>query len=325
MTTTETLPGLVLDNARRLGEQPAMREKELGIWRTYTWREYCEHVRDLALGLQSLGFGAGDKLCVIGDNRPRLYWAQFSAMALGGMAVPVYQDSIASELLYVLQDADVKVVVAEDQEQVDKILSIRGDLANLALIVFDDLRGMTSYRDDMLKSYDEVEALGAEVHAGNPARFEQAIAGLDAGDIALMAYTSGTTGKPKGVMLSHANLISAGRIYVENEDIRSDDDFYSYLPLAWIGEALYGMAVNVIAGSTSNCPEGPETIDRDLRELGPNGLIAAPRVWETMLSRIQVRANDASALKRWVFRIFRDVGMTAETLIAEGKPVPVPV
>jgi long-chain acyl-CoA synthetase len=323
MTASDTLPGLVLENARRLGDRPAMREKDLGIWRTHTWQEYAGHVRDFALGLQSLGFGQGDKLCVIGDNRPRLYWAQFSAMAVGGIAVPVYQDSIATELAYVLQDADVKVVVAEDQEQVDKILSIRDQIPSLEVIIFDDPRGMTDYRDDMLKPFGEVEALGADVHGQNPTRFEEVVNALDASNIAMMAYTSGTTGKPKGVMLSHQNLVSAGRIYAENEDIQSDDDFFSYLPLAWIGEALYGMTVSVIVGCTSNCPEGPETIERDLRELGPTGLIAAPRVWETMLSRIQVRANDASALKRVVFRTFRDVGVKAETLIAEGKPVPV--
>ncbi len=308
MADAATLPGQALENAKTRGAKPAMREKHHGIWQTYTWSDYNDHVRNFALGLKALGFQPGDKLAIIGDNRPQLYWAQIAAQAAGGAAVPVYQDSIADELAYVLADADVAFIVAEDQEQVDKALSIRDRLPTLKYIIYDDDRGLSEYDAPNLVSYASVAEKGA---AGDAAQYAADVAALDPDSVALMCYTSGTTGRPKGVMLSHRNMISAARTFVAHEDVREDDDFLSYLPMAWVGDATYSMAASLVTGARCYCPESPETLQRDLRELGPTGMIAAPRVWEGILSEIQVKAEDLTGVKKWVFETFRAVAIEA--------------
>ncbi|MEM7406885.1 MAG: AMP-binding protein [Pseudomonadota bacterium] len=319
MSQQETLASLLLNNETKRPGRPAIREKDLGIWQTFTWSEYIETVRRFALGLKAHGFGPGDKLCVAGNNRPKLYWAEMAAVCLGGTAVPVYQDAIANELRYVLNNAEVKVIVAEDQEQVDKVLSIRDDLPLLELLVYDDPRGMSGYDIEILHSFEAIVEAGKSTPASD---FDAAVAAVTPDQIAFMCYTSGTTGNPKGVMLSHANIVAATRIFLENEQVDEDDDFISYLPLAWVGEMLYGTAVSIVAGCAANCPEGPETFRRDVRELGPTGFVAAPRSFEQLLSEIQVRANDTSALKRWVFTKCRDVAVEVERRKDTGEPVP---
>jgi long-chain acyl-CoA synthetase len=317
-----TLPRYLQRNAREHAGRPAIREKDRGIWQTYTWRDYHAHVRDIALGLASLGFGRGDKLSVIGDNRPRLYWAQVAAMCLGGVSVPVYQDSIARELAYVLDHAEVSVVVAEDQEQVDKILALKDRLPSLRLVVYEDPRGMSQYRSATLRSLDEVEEAGRRFGAEHPGYFEAEIDRGRPEDLALIAYTSGTTGNPKGAMLTHGNMVQTAQILARSEDVRIDDNWLAYLPMAWVGDSLYTLAMNLLVGFTVNCPESPETVQRDLRELGPTAVLAPPRIWENMLTSIQVRASDAPRLKRWVFETSRAAAEQAEILTSEGKPVP---
>ena len=322
MANAETLPALMLENARVRPDRPAMREKHLGIWETYDWADYTQQVRDFALGLQAMGFRPGDKLCVVGDNRPRIYWAEMAAMSLGGVAVPVYQDAIAGELVYVLNDADVVAIVAEDQEQVDKVLSLRDQLPMLRILAYDDPRGMSGYDVDILVGIDEIQAKGAAEHRRDPAAFARGVEQVRPDDLALMVYTSGTTGRPKGVMLSHANIVLSGRKFVENEDVRESDDFLSYLPIAWVGEALYGLAASLLVGCACNCPEGPETLTADLRDLGPTGFVAAPRVWESMLSELLVKSNNATGLKRGVFDYFRQVALEANRIETDGRPLP---
>ncbi|MDP6345853.1 MAG: AMP-binding protein, partial [Alphaproteobacteria bacterium] len=322
MAEPRTLPEYMLRNGREITDQAAMREKYLGIWQTYDWRAYNQNVRDLALGLVTLGFGRGDKLSVIGNNRPRLYWAQVSAQCLGGIAVPVYQDSIAKELTFVLRHSEAKVIVAEDQEQVDKILSIKDDLPDLQWLVYDDPRGMVDYDLDFLKSYDELHTAGQAFDRENPSYFDDEIGKGEGADICLMCYTSGTTGDPKGVMLTHDNFMSCAKIFAANEDVRSSDDFLSYLPMAWVGDSVYGLALSLLLGATNNCPESPATVLRDLRELGPTGIIAPPAIWEGMLSTMQVKGADTSPLKRKVFEYFRDLAQRVELLKFEGQPVP---
>jgi long-chain acyl-CoA synthetase len=318
MTIETTLPQLLRRNAGTMATRPAMREKDLGIWQSYSWQRYWEEARDFAAGLAAHGFKAGDKLAVIGENRPRLYFAQLSAMCLGGIAVPAYQDAIASELAFVLDHAEVSVVVAEDQEQVDKVLSLKERLPHLKLVVYDDPRGLAEYDDPLLQSF------GAVQEAGRDAGFIAVEAAVDAGkpdDVCLFSYTSGTTSRPKGVMLSHANLLNAAEALAKAEDIRAGDDFLAYLPMAWIGNSLFAIALHSWTGFTCNYPEKPETLLRDLRELGPTIALAPPRFWENTLTAVLVRATDASRLKRTLFNFFRCIAERAETARAAGKPV----
>jgi len=317
-----TLPRLLRRNAKEMADRPAIREKTLGIWQTWSWAEYYAQVGDFALGLAALGAQRGEKLSVIGDNRPRLYAAQLAVQALGGMAVPVYQDSIASELVYVLNHAEVSVIVAEDQEQVDKILSLKDQLPNLKLLVFDDARGMREYDDPLLKSFAQVQAAGRDFAASHAGYLDAEIDKGKPDDLVLLAYTSGTTGNPKGVMLSHHNLIAVAQAFAKAEDIRQADEWLCYLPMAWVGDSLYSTVLSLMVGFTCNCPEGPETVQRDLRELGPTAVLAPPRIWENMLTGMQIRAGDATPLKRRVYQYFRGLAERAQLLAEDRKPIP---
>jgi long-chain acyl-CoA synthetase len=317
-----TLPGLLVRNAGSLGAAPAMREKTMGIWRTLDWSQYAGLVREFALGIASLGFRRGDVLAVIGDNRPQLYGAMLSAQSLGGVPVPLYQDAPADELAYVLEHAEASIVVAEDQEQVDKVMAVRDRLPKLRLVVYLDHRGMFHYRDAALRGFDAVRELGRAFDQQQPAFFSAELAQCRPDDVALLCYTSGTTGRPKGAMLSHANLISAATAFLAKTDLQPADDWLAYLPMAWVGDAVYTLVLQMIVGFACNCPESPETVQRDLRELGPSAFLAAPRIWENILTQIQVKAHDASWLKRHVFAYFRDRAIEAELLRTDGKPVP---
>ncbi len=322
MADLTTLPRLLQRNARELGSLPAIREKDRGIWQTWTWREYHDQVRDLALGLAALGFQRGDRLSVIGDNRPRLYWGQVAAQCLGGVPVPVYQDSIAKELAFVWNHAEVSVILAEDQEQVDKILGLRAELPALRLVVYDDVRGMSAYRYDWLKSYDELQERGRAFATEHPGYFEAEIEKGRPDDVAIICYTSGTTGSPKGAMITHANAVGVADSFRQESRLTPADTSLAYLPMAWAGDSVYTLFASLVVGFCANCPESPETVQRDLRELGPSTLLAPPRIWENMLTAVQVRAADASPLKRRTFEYFRGAAERAEILRTEGKPVP---
>jgi long-chain acyl-CoA synthetase len=320
-STTDTLPKLLQRNAGQAPAAAGIREKTRGVWQTLAWSAYRDRVRDLAMGLAAAGFGRGDKLSVIGDNRPQLYIAQLATQALGGMSVPVYQDSIAAELVYVLNHAETSVIVAEDQEQVDKVLSLKDRLPGLRLVVFDDPRGLWGYDDPILRSFESVLEAGRAFAAANPGRYEAELAKGDADDVAMIAYTSGTTGNPKGVMLSHRNMIAAAESFIEVNDVEAGDNWLSYLPMAWVGDAAFSLGMALAGKLTINCPEGPETVQRDLRELGPNAMLAPPRIWENMLTQMQVKAGDASPLKRRVFDHFRALAERCELKRTEGTPL----
>jgi long-chain acyl-CoA synthetase len=317
-----TLARLLQQTARELRDRPAIREKDRGIWQTWTWGQYLEQVRDFALGLAALGFRRGERLSVIGDNRPRLYWAQVAAHALGGASVPVYQDSIAKELAFVWNHADVSVIVAEDQEQVDKVVALRDQLPALRLVVFDDPRGLTHYPFEWLKSFQEVQERGRKFVQEHPGFFEAEVEKGRPDDLAFICYTSGTTGVPKGAMITHHNAIATADIAVRAESFRPDDDYLAYLPMAWVGDAFYTLIMSLRVGFACNCPESPETVQRDLRELGPTLVLAPPRIWENMLTAVQVKAADAPGVKRRVFEIFRAAAERAEILRSDGHPVP---
>ncbi len=316
---TDTLPKLVARNAAADPGGAGMREKTRGVWQTYTWADYQDHVRDFAHGMASMGFKRGDKLSVVGDNRPQLYFAQVSAQALGGVSVPVYQDSIASELVYVLNHAETSVIVAEDQEQVDKALSLKDQLPRLRSIVFDDPRGMWAYDDPILCSFESVMEAGRAFGKADPDYYAQEVAKGAAGDTAMIAYTSGTTGAPKGAMLSHRNMIATAEAFVEVNEIKPGDDWLSYLPMAWVGDAAFSLGMALVAKATANCPENPETVQRDLRELGPDAVLAPPRIWENMLTTMQVKTDDASPLKRRTFEHFRALAERCELKRSDGN------
>jgi long-chain acyl-CoA synthetase len=317
-----TLPQLLRGHAERTPNRPAMREKDRGIWQPYGWQRYWQETREFALGLAARGVARGDKLSVIGENRPRLYVAQLAAMSIGGIAVPVYQDAIASELAYVLDHAETSVVVAEDQEQVDKILSLKERLPHLRLLIYDDPRGLRNYSDPLLMPFEAVEAAGREFGAAHPGYVEAAVAAGDSNDLCLFSYTSGTTSQPKGVMLTHANLLRPAETFAAVEGLRANEEHVAYLPMAWVGNSLISIALHLWLGFTINFPEKPETLRRDLRELGPTIALAPPRLWENALTEIMVRAADASPLKRRTFDFFRGVAERAEVLRAGGGSPP---
>ena len=319
---TDTLPKLLRRNAQQWPRMPGMREKERGIWQNYSWRECQAHVRDFALGLATLGFKRGDKLSVLGDNRARLYWAQLSTQALGGISVPLYQDSIASELVHVLSHAEVSVVVAEDQEQVDKVLSLQEQLPNLRWVIYEDPRGMSGYRQKYLRAFEEIEATGREFGKAHPSYYERELEQGSAEEVALIAYTSGTTGRSKGAMLSHANMIATSECFVGAEAVKQGDNWLCYLPMGWVGDSIFSLSTSLVVAATCNCPESPETVQRDLRELGPSALLAPPRIWENMLTGLQVKAADASWLKQRIYEFFRSAAERRELLKGDGRPVP---
>ena len=318
---TSTLPKLLQRNAEQDPKGPGIREKTRGVWQTLTWTGYRDQMRDLALGLAAIGFKRGDKLSVVGDNRPQLYIAQLSAQVLGGISVPVYQDSIASELVYVLNHAETSVIVAEDQEQVDKALSLKDKLPKLRWIIYDDPRGLSFYDDPILRSYDSVLEEGRKFGAANPGFYDAELAKGGADDTAMIAYTSGTTGTPKGAMLSHRNMIATAEAFIEVNEVKAGDNWLSYLPMAWVGDAAFTLGMALVARLTANCPENPETVQRDLRELGPDAMLAPPRIWENMLTLMQIKGSDASPMKRRVFEHFRGLAERCELKRSDGKPL----
>ncbi len=254
----DTFPRLLLHHAKVRGDHPATREKDLGIWQTSTWSQVADEVRALACGLAAQGFERGMHLAIIGDNRPRLYWSMLAADALGGIPVPMYQDAPAAEFVYVLNDAGIVFAIAEDQEQVDKLVEAMPQVPTLQHIYYDDPRGLRHY--DGVVSYDDLTRLGREYDRANPGFFDAEVAKGDAGDVSIMLYTSGTTGKPKGVCQTHAAFIAAAKGGAEFDRLTAADSILSYLPMAWVGDHLFSYAQWLYAGFTINCPESGDTV-----------------------------------------------------------------
>jgi len=318
----DTFPKLAVRNARRMPAKVAIREKDYGIWQSYTWGEYLEQARLIALGLAALGFARGDKTAIVGDNRPQLYWAMLAAQALGGVAVPLYQDSIEKEMQYIIDHAEARFAVVEDQEQVDKLLHVKSECPRLEYIIYDDPRGMRHYTDAGLLSLAALEEMGAKFAREHPGHFDKEVAAGGADDIAIICYTSGTTGQPKGTMLSHRNLIVTAQSAVEREGLRESDEVVAYLPMAWIGDHMFSFGQSIVAGFTTNCPESAATVLHDLKEIGPTYFFAPPRIWENVLTSVMVRVDDASAIKRGMVHFFLDVARRVERRRLAHAPVP---
>ena len=316
-----TFPKLLLGLAQRQGGRPAMREKDLGIWQSWSWAEAAREVQEFAGGLAALGFQRGDKLGIIGDNRPRLYWAITAAQCLGGVPVPVYQDAVAAEMEFVLDHAEVRFVVAEDQEQVDKLLVVKERLPKLDGIIYDDPRGMRHYDQGFLSAYDAVQEKGRELLRPKPELIAGEIAQGRGDDIAVILYTSGTTGQPKGVMLTYDNVLSTARSAAEREGLRSDDEVLAYLPIAWAGDHIFSYAQSYATGFCVSCPESGATVMTDLRELGPTYFFAPPRIYESILTQVMIRMEDAGWVKRQLFHYFMGLARRVGGRILDGAPV----
>ncbi|HEX4885286.1 MAG TPA: AMP-binding protein [Casimicrobiaceae bacterium] len=315
----DTFPQLMLEHARVRPDHPATREKDRGIWQTWTWRQVAEEVRALACGLAAQGYRRGMHLAIIGDNRPRLYWSMLAAQCLGGVPVPMYQDAPAAEFVYVLNDAEIVFAMVEDQEQVDKVLEARPQVPTLERVFYDDPRGLRNYEG--ILDFERLQALGREFDRANPGFFEAEVAKGRTDDVSVMLYTSGTTGKPKGVRSTHAAFLAASKGGAEFDRLGPDDSVLSYLPMAWVGDHLFSFATWVYAGFTINCPESGDTVMTDLREIGPTYYFAPPRIFENLLTQVMIRMEDASAPKRWVFHRFMDVARRCGAEILERKPV----
>ena len=316
-----TFPRLLQKHASERPQDPALREKEYGIWQTWSWQRALGDVRALASGLAALGFTPGQNLAIVGDNRPHLYLMFIAVQALRGVPVPMYQDAVAAEMAFVLEDAEVHFAFAENQEQVDKMLELRESVSGLTHIIYDDPRGMRNYSQPGLISVDELMALGSQHDQAHPQLFDDSVAQVQSDDVAVILYTSGTTGRPKGVCQTHASFIGSAEGGVLTDGLTGKDNVLSYLPPAWVGDFLFALAQWLVAGFTINCPESSETVSIDMREIGPTYYFAPPRVFEGMLTSVSIRMEDAAKFKQWMHRRFMAVAGRVGSDILDGKPV----
>ena len=323
-STDDTFAKLLRMHAQVRGERPAYRLKDLGIWRSWTWSQVYAETRALAQGFLSLGLAKGDRIAIAGGNRPRLYWSIAAAQMIGAIPVPVYADAVADEIAAVLESAGARLIVAQDQEQVDKAFSILDRLPGVEHILHDEARGLADYDDVRLLSLDVLMDRGraALADAAVARALDQLIDAGDGADPSIILYTSGTTGRSKGVVLSGERCIAAARDTVGFDHLSDRDEVLAYLPLAWVGDHYLNYAQGMVAGFCMSCPESPATAAEDLREIGPTYHFAPPRVFEALLTRVMIRMEDASAPKRWLFRHFMAVAKRWGEAITNGRPVP---
>ena len=319
----DTFPKLLMEQAQKRPDGVFLREKDYGIWQSWTWQRSALEARNLALGLAALDFKREDKVAIIGDNRPVLYLAAAAAQSLGGVPVPIYQDSIAEEMLYILDHAEVRFAIVEDQEQVDKLLQIRDRLPCLEMIIYDDVRGMRHYREPGLEWCQDMLRRGQRFASDNSQYYDTEVVAGKGSDLAIMLYTSGTTGKPKGVMLSYDNLVRTSYNSISHDCLTDQEEVLAYLPMAWVGDHLFSYGEAMCAGFTVNCPESGATVLADLREIGPTYFFAPPRIWENLLTTVMVRIEDAALIKRRMFHYFMKVAERVGVRLLDGEQVSV--
>ncbi len=319
--SADTFPRLLAHHARTRPRATAIREKDLGIWQSWTWQQMQQEVTEVAAGLLQAGFKRGQHLAIIGENRPRLYFTMTAVQCLGGIPVPMYEDATAAEMAFVFDNAEIHFAVVEDQEQVDKVLEIREKVPHLQQIFYDDARGLRHYQQPGLQSYEALRAGGQQVLKQQPTVIEDEIEKGRATDIGAMFYTSGTTGNAKGVVLGYDNLIAAGRAGAEMEALSSNEEVLAYLPMAWIGQNIFSYTQWLVCGFTVNCPESAATVTADMREIGPTYYFAPPRVLEALLTQVMIRMEDASAIKRRMFHYFMRVARNVGGRLLDKQPV----
>ena len=307
--TEDTFPKLLRRNYERYGDRKAaMRKLDFGVWQEYTWKDYYEKVKYLSLGLISFGIEPGDKVIIIGDNAPQWYWTQIAVQASSSIPVGVFSDSIPSEVQYIVDHSDAKFVIAEDQEQIDKILAIKDDLPMIKKVIYWDDKGMRGYEDPLLINFEQVIEQGKIYEESHPGVFEKNVEEGKGEDIGLLLYTSGTGGLPKGVMLRYESYIKACDLIFQIAPWKEDYNYVSFVPAPWSGEQIIGIAGSLVTGLTTNFPEKPETVQENIRQIAPQILVYGTRLWESLLSTIQVKINDTSSIKRLIYTLFLPVG-----------------
>ena len=319
MAEIETIPQLIGSNYEKWGKKTAMAMKYRGIWRRYSWAEYYENVKYFSLGLISLGFKPDDVVCIIGDNEPEWFWGEFAAQAAGGIATGIFVDAIPGEVKYVADHSGAKFAIVNDQEQTDKFLEIKDELPSLKKVVYWDPKGLKNYDNPLLISFADVINLGREYEKKHPKLFEQNVKKGKGNDTAFIYYTSGTTGLPKGAVITHKALINTARGFVDRFPFTGEDDLVSNFPPAWVGDSFFATVPHLLTGARLNFPEEPETVAEDTREVGPEFVIYGPRQWESLVSEIQVKITDANPLKRFFYRLFMPVGYKIADLNFDNK------
>ena len=318
---TTTFPHLLLKHASERPEAPALREKEYGIWQTWSWRETADTVRHMACGLRALGLARGQNLAFISDNRPHVYMGFLAVQACGAVPIPLYQDAVAAEMRFVMEDAEIAFAFAENQEQVDKLLEVRESVPSITHIIYDDPRGLRKYDQPGLISTEDLLTKGKEWDAQNPGAYDAMVQAVSPDDVSVILYTSGTTGKPKGVCQTHRSFGDSARGGAETDHLNASDNVICYLPPAWVGDHLFSFAQWLVAGFTINCPESSSTVSIDLREIGPTYYFAPPRIFEGMLTSVSIRMEDASPFKQWMYAKAMDVARRVGGDILDGKSV----
>jgi len=318
----DTFPKLLIHNAQKFGDKIALREKDLGIWKTYTWKDYLKNVKLFSLGLISLGLEQGDKVAIIGDNSPEWLFAELATQSALAIPTGLYQDSLAEEIAELLDYLDARFVVAEDQEQVDKLLRIK-EYVSIEKIIYWDYKGMYKYDDPILIRFDKVLELGEEMERKYPYLFEENALSTDKDDVACILTTSGTTAKPKGAMLTYENMISMAENLCKVDPIDSSFELISALPLAWVGEQMMSVSVALLKGAIVNFPESTETVREDMREIGPHVLFSPPRIWEGIVSEILAKMEDANKFNKAIFNWAMKVGYEYADRKIGKKKIPI--
>ncbi len=316
-----SIPALLARNVVQHGDKPAYREKEFGIWQSWTWAETAAEIDALALGLMTLGINEGDHIAIIGRNRPYMYWTMVAAQKCGAVPVPLYQDAVAEEIAYVLDHCGARFIMAQDQEQVDKVLEVQDRLTGLDHMIYLDPRGMRKYDHAKLTRFDQLQEEGRKAASQFQPEIDARMARQGPESTCVMLYTSGTTGRPKGVVLSNRNVVETSKNSSEFDDLRPGDEVLAYLPMAWVGDFIFSIGQAYWTGFCVNCPESPETMHTDLREIGPTYYFAPPRVFEGQLTNVMIRMEDAGRFKQWLFRYFMDHAKKVGPALLDGEPV----